>query len=95
MSEIYIKLVDPGETKEEDVIGKPIIATRDSCGRDEFNAAGARGLKASGKLTVWDSEYHGESEVIVGGERFAIYRDYGPRSDQKHELYYGERSGTI
>lgn len=90
----FITLVDPGETKEED-IKNDVIATVDPIGRDEFVAAGQKGMKAKHKFSVWENEYKEESEVIYNDCRLSIYRTYGPRPDGKVELYAGERAGNI
>lgn len=87
-------MVDPGETKEEDV-KTDIIATVDPIGRDEFVAAGQKGMKAKHKFSVWGNEYRDESEVLYQGQRLTIYRTYGPRPDGKIELYAGERVGNV
>lgn len=87
-------MVDPGETKEED-IKNDVIATVEPIGRDEFVAAGQAGMKARYKFNVWESEYKEESEVIYNGRRLSVYRTYGPRPDGKVELYAGERVGNI
>lgn len=87
-------MVDPGETKEED-IKNDVIATVEPIGRDEFVAAGQAGMKARYKFDVWENEYKEESEVIYNNRRLSVYRTYGPRPDGKAELYAGERVGNI
>lgn len=62
-------------------------------GRDEFTAAGQKGYKAEFMLEVWAFEYSGQKEVMVDGERYAIYRTYGPKPNGKTELYVSERAG--
>ena len=86
----YITLVEPGETKEEDV-KNDVIATVEPIGRDEFVAAGQ---KARHKFDVWANEYNDEQEVEFNGRRLTIYRSYGPKADGKIELYAGERTGN-
>lgn len=90
----YITLVEPGETKEEDV-KNGVIATVEPIGRDEFAAAGQKNMKARYKFDVWENEYKDEQEVEYNGRRLTIYRTYGPRPDGKIELYTGERAGNV
>lgn len=91
--EAIITLIHPGETKEEDEKAE-VIATVESSGRDEFTAAGQKGFKATNKFTIWAVEYDGQKEVIFNSKRMTIYRTYGPRSDDRIELYSGERTGN-
>lgn len=90
----YITLIEPGETKEEDV-KNGVIATVEPIGRDEFVAAGQKNMKARHKFDVWENEYKDEQEVEYNGRRLTIYRTYGPRPDGKIELYAGERAGNV
>lgn len=90
----YITLVEPGEIKEEDV-KNGVIATVEPIGRDEFVAAGQKGMKARHKFNVWGNEYNDEQEVEYNGRRMTIYRSYGPKDDGKIELYAGERAGNV
>lgn len=90
----YITLVEPGETKEEDV-KNGVIATVEPIGRDEFVAAGQKSMKARHKFDVWANEYNDEQEVEYNGRRLTIYRSYGPKDDGKIELYAGERAGNV
>lgn len=89
-----ITLVTPGETSETDE-KTDVFATVESVGRDEVAAAGKRDLKAKYRFLIWQSEYHGETEVLFCGERLTIYRTYGMRPDGKIELYASERAGNI
>ncbi len=70
-----------------------VMAKINPVGRDEFAAAGQKGYKAEFMLEVWAFEYSGQKEVTVDGERYAIYRTYGPKSNGKTELYVSERVG--
>ena len=63
-------------------------------GRDEFKAAGEKDMKAKYVFEVWASEYNGESEVLFGKERLSIYRTYGPKENEKIEIYAAERVGN-
>lgn len=85
--------MDPGETKEEDIKNN-VIAKVEPIGRDEFMAAGTKGMKARHKFTVWENEYKEESEVLFNDKRLSIYRIFGPKDDGKMELYAGERVGN-
>lgn len=70
-----------------------VMAKINPVGRDEFAAAGQKGYKAEFMLEVWAFEYSGQKEAMVDGERYAIYRTYGPKSNGKMELYVSERAG--
>lgn len=85
--------MDPGEIKEEDIKNN-VIAKVEPIGRDEFVAAGAKGMKARHKFTVWENEYKEESEVLFNNKRLSIYRTFGPKDDGRMELYAGERVGN-
>lgn len=89
-----ITLVLPGETAETDEKTE-VYAAVESVGRDEVTAAGQRNLKAKYRFLIWQSEYHGETELFFRGERLTIYRTYGMRPDGKIELYASERAGNI
>ena len=45
-------------------------------------------------VEVWGFEYENQTEIMVDGNKYAIYRTYGPKSNGKVELYAGERIGT-
>lgn len=86
-------LVSVGNSADEDV-RTAVFAEVDPVGRDEYEAAGQRGMKAEYKFTVWAAEYDGQEEVEYNGRRLSIYRTYGARSDDKIELYAAERAGN-
>lgn len=89
--EALIKLLtkkNQTEYEETEVIAKIYPS-----GRDEFAAAGQRGYKAEFMLEVWAFEYAGQKEAMINGERYAIYRTYGPKPSGKTELYVAERAG--
>lgn len=91
--EVIISLVHPGETKQEDR-KITVFATQEPAGRDEFFSAGEKGYKGIQKFSVWASEYDNQPEVEVNGRRLSVYRTYGPRRDDKIELYTAERIGN-
>ena len=93
MIEGAITLIHPGETKAEDQ-KTGVFAEIEPTGRDEFAAAGQKGYKAINKFVIWANEYDDESEVEYNGKRLTIYRTYGPRKDDKIELYAAERVGN-
>ena len=62
-------------------------------GRAEFAAAGQRGFKAAHKAEVWGFEYNNEPEIVINGQKYTIYRTYGPKANGKIELYAAERVG--
>jgi phage head-tail adaptor, putative, SPP1 family len=86
-------LIATGETKADDT-KRAVIAKVESIGRDEFNSAGQNKMKARHKFVMWASEYQEEEVVIHNGKRFSVYRTYGPRDDERIELYAGERIGN-
>lgn len=92
--EAYISLINPGETKAEDIT-REVIAKIEPVGRDEFNVAGQRNMKAKYKFIIWANEYSEETEALYNKKRLTIYRTYGPRDDEKLELYAGERIGNL
>jgi hypothetical protein len=89
----FITLIHPGETKEEDE-KTSVIATITPLGRDEFVAAGQKDYKASNKFEVWANEFDKQPELEYNGDRLTIYRTYGPKPDDKIELYTAERAGN-
>lgn len=89
--EALIKLLEKKNQKEYEE--NEVIAKINPVGRDEFSAAGQKGYKAEFMLEVWAFEFSGQKEVIVDGERYAIYRTYGAKSNGKIELYAAERAG--
>lgn len=89
--EALIKLLEKKNQKEYEET--EVIAKINPVGRDEFSAAGQKGYKAEFMLEVWAFEYAGQKEVMVNGERYAIYRSYGPKPNGKVELYVAERAG--
>ena len=93
MSEGILILIHLGETKETDQRTE-VFAEVESTGRDEFVAAGQKGYKATKKFVVWANEYDNQPEAEYNGKRFSIYRTYGPRKDDKIELYAAERIGN-
>lgn len=93
MSECQITLIHPADdpAEEEKVT---VFAERNPVGRDEFQSAGVNGYKASAQFVIWAEEYDEQPELRVGSERLTIYRTYGPRKDNKIELYAAERVGN-
>lgn len=63
-------------------------------GRDEYAAAGEKGMKARYMFEVYASEYSDQSVVIFGKERLTVYRTYGPKDNDKIEVYAGQRVGN-
>ena len=61
--------------------------------RAEFQAAGAMGLKPSLLVVVPDVDYHGETLVELGTERYSVYRDY--RKGETRELYVTQKGGEV
>lgn len=86
-------MIASGETREEDIT-KKVYATVKPIGRDEYAAAGEKGMKARYMFEVYNNEYSGQDTVIHGKERLTVYRTYGPRDDDKIEVYAGQRVGN-
>ena len=92
-----VKLVSA--TMAMDEIGNPlpqelereVWADVQSVSRAEFTAAGANGLKPSMVVKVHETDYRGERLVVMGGVRYAVYRDY--RKGEDRELYVEKRMG--
>lgn len=91
--DMLITLIHPADRAEND-LKTDVFAASEPVGRDEFQAAGVNGYKATAKLEVWAAEYDNQPEVIIAGKRLTIYRTYGPRPDGKIELYTAERVGN-
>lgn len=93
MKDVCITLVAVGETADDDVKTN-VYAEVYSVGRDEFNAAGQQGMKATHKFVVWTSEYDDQDELEYDGKRLSIYRTYQEPGKEKTELYTAERIGN-
>lgn len=93
MIEGLITLIHPGETKEGDE-KTPVFGEINPVGRNEFNDAGQAGYKAQYQFVIWAAEYDEQPEAIFDKKRLTIYRTYGPRPDDKIELYAAERVGN-
>lgn len=93
MQEVTIELIHPGETAAEDEVTE-VFAKVDSTGRDEFAEAGQAGFKASKRFEVWANEYSDQPELVFNEKRLTIYRTYGPKDNDKIELYAAERVGN-
>lgn len=82
-----------------DDIGNPIRketatevwAKLQSITRAEFQAAGAMGLKSSLLVVVPDVDYHGETLVELGEERYTVYRTF--LAGENRELYVIRKGG--
>lgn len=93
MVEDAVRLIALGETAEEDRVDE-VIAEIYPVSRDEVFAAGQLDMTARHKVVVWAEEYSGQDEVIYNGDRFTIYRTYGPTDANRIELYVCERKGN-
>ena len=85
-----VKLISQLDEKNEEA--KTIYAIVESIGHREFFAAAQSGFKPDCKLTVWTSEYDGQSIVLLGGRRYSVYRTYD-RADERTELYLTSKAG--
>lgn len=93
MIEDSIILVSLGETESEDRKTE-IIASIISVSRDEAFQAAQSDMKARYRMDVWAEEYNGQEEVIWDGDRYSIYRTYGPTDSGRTELYVCDRIGV-
>lgn len=91
--EAVITLISSGETRAEDT-KTTVFASANPIGRDEYAAAGEKGMKARYMFEVYANEYHDEDAVLYGSERLAVYRTYGPKLNDKVEVYAGQRVGS-
>lgn len=71
-----------------------VFAKVNPIGRDEYAAAGEKGMKARYMFEVYMSEYRDQSVVVFGEDRLTVYRTYGPKDDDKIEVYAGQRVGN-
>lgn len=108
MRECRVKLIglytplDEDGNPVTDLVGNPIVkeqvteifAELGKAGQKEFFAAAQAGLKSEGMIVVWSCEYEGQSIIELDGTRYDIYRTYGPRADEKTELYFQRRKGA-
>lgn len=69
------------------------FAIRHSVSQTEFYSAGQQGFKPEARFDIYQTEYSGQDEMEVGGERLTIYRTY-EREDGRVELYATKRKGT-
>lgn len=51
-------------------------------------------MKARYMFEVFANEYGYQSEVLFGKERLTVYRTYGPKDNDKIEVYAGQRVGN-
>ena len=51
-------------------------------------------MKARHKFNVFANEYTGQDVVLYGSERLTVYRTYGPKTNDKIEVYAGQRVGN-
>lgn len=89
----YITLVESGDTRAEDT-NTDVIATVTPIGRDEYAAAGEKGMKARYMFEVYANEYANHDVVLYNDERLVVYRTYGPKANDKVEIYAGQRVGN-
>lgn len=93
MIEGIINLIHPGETAVDDE-KTAVFAEIRPAGRNEFEAAGQAGYKAQYQFVMWAAEYDEQPEAVFNDKRLTIYRTFGPRPDDKIELYAAERIGN-
>lgn len=94
MIEDAIKLIDLGETAEDDRTAE-VIATITPVSRDETFQASQQKMQARYRMEVWAEEYDGQDEVEWDDKKYSIYRTYGPTDSGRIELYVCDRIGTV
>ena len=92
MEDVSIKLISQLDECTEEHL--EVFATIESAGQEEFFKAAQSGFKSKYKVSLWQSDYEGQSIASVRGERLSIYRTYEGR-DQKVELYLGKKAGVF
>lgn len=70
-----------------------VFGTVESVGQKEFFAAAQSGFKAEHKITVWQSDYDGQSIVELNNERYSVYRTFRLK-DGHIELYLASKVGV-
>ena len=88
-------------TYDTDEMGQktPIETTKDvfcdiaSISMSEWFEAGRNGIKPDYKLTMNRYDYKGETELILNGNRYGVYRTYIYRTDDI-ELYVEKKAGV-
>ena len=91
MSDEIVTLVAEIDAETEEKL--EVFATVEGIGQKEFFAAAQAGFKAEFKISVWRSDYDGQSLVEYGGQRYSVYRTY-PRPDDHIELYLTSKVGV-
>jgi len=90
----YVKTKD--STGQMIPSGKPVesscIGTLKSVSQNEFFKAAQVGFQSEGVIEMNIADYNGQKTILIGGDKFTIYRTYA-REDDWIELYYGERVG--
>ena len=76
----------------KDTATREVFAELFSAQQSEFFQASSAGFTAEGKASVWAFEYHNETVIQIGTQRYAIYRTYSPPGN-KIELHYGFETG--
>ena len=76
-------MIDQGETREEDVKAK-VFATVNPIGRDEYAAAGEKGMKARYMFEVFANEYTGQDVVLYGSAKKNTYES---KSSKRNTVY--------
>ena len=78
---------------EETVTLKSVYGQISSVSASEFFAAGQNGFKPEYRLTMFEPDYSGEDEVVIGNVIYSVYRTYHARNDMI-ELYVERRAGN-
>lgn len=88
--EIVTLIAEINEVAEEKF---DVFATIGGIGQKEFFAASQTGLKPDFKITIWQSDYEGQTIVEMNNMRYSVYRTY-PLRGGRIELYLTSRIGV-
>ncbi len=95
MFDAVVTLISELDEKTEE--SKEVFATVEGVGQKEFFSAAQSGFKAEYKVSLWQSDYEGQTlaefEDYGQKRRFNVYRKY-PRKDGKIELYLSDKLGV-
>lgn len=94
-----IKLISSTKSQDDYGIWKETLSERtvycnvQSVTQSEFFEGGRNGLNPEYRITMFFSDYNGESMVEYEGKIYAVYRTYKRRNDTL-ELYVERKGGT-
>lgn len=81
-----------GVAQKKEIVN-PVYAQVKDATQSEFFQAGANGIKAEKKFTMFFYDYDNETIIEYNGERYSVYRTHRPRKDII-ELYVTKDKGV-